>query len=79
MKANPMFVDVDMSYRAGKPQLDVLVDRERAASLGILAAPLGQSLRVLLGRDKVGDFRQGGRTSEIKVMLPDDVLADPLR
>ncbi|HPB96418.1 MAG TPA: efflux RND transporter permease subunit [Polyangiaceae bacterium] len=78
MKANPMFVDVDMSYRAGKPQLDVLVDRERAASLGILAAPLGQSLRVLLGRDKVGDFRQGGRTSEIKVMLPDDVLADPL-
>ena len=78
MKANPMFVDVDMTYRAGKPQLDVVVDRERAASLGIAAAPLGQALRVLLGRDKVGDFRQEGRTSEIKVLLPESVLADPM-
>jgi HAE1 family hydrophobic/amphiphilic exporter-1 len=33
---------------------------------------------VLLGRDKVGDFRQEGRTSEIKVLLPDSVLADPM-
>jgi HAE1 family hydrophobic/amphiphilic exporter-1 len=78
MKANTMFVDVDMTYRAGKPQLDVVVDRDRAASLGIAAAPLGQALRVLLGRDKVGDFRQEGRTSEIKVLLPDSVLADPM-
>lgn len=78
MKAHPMFVDVDMTYRAGKPQLDVVVDRERAASLGIAAAPLGQALRVLLGRDKVSDFRQDGRTSEIKVMLPESVLADPM-
>jgi HAE1 family hydrophobic/amphiphilic exporter-1 len=78
MKANPMFVDVDMTYRAGKPQLDVVVDRDRAASLGIAAAPLGQALRVLLGRDKVGDFRQEGRTSEIKVLLPESVLADPM-
>jgi HAE1 family hydrophobic/amphiphilic exporter-1 len=78
MKANPMFVDVDMSYRAGKPQLDVVVDRDRAASLGIAAAPLGQSLRVLLGRDKVADYRRDGQTSEIKVMLPDSVLSDPM-
>ena len=77
MKANPGFVDVDMTYRSGKPQLDVVVDRDRAASLGIAAAPLGQSLRVLLGRDKVADFRQNGTTSEIKVALPPSVLEDP--
>jgi len=78
MKANPIFVDVDMSYRAGKPQVDVVVDRDRAAALGIAAAPLGQSLRVLLGRDKVADFRKDGVSSEIHVALPDDVLADPM-
>jgi len=78
MKSNPIFVDVDMSYRAGKPQLDVVVDRDRAASLGIAAAPLGQSLRVLLGRDKIGDFREEGQTSDIIVKLPDSVLSDPL-
>jgi hydrophobic/amphiphilic exporter-1 (mainly G- bacteria), HAE1 family len=78
MKASSMFVDVDMTYRAGKPQLDVVVDRDRAASLGIPAAPLGQSLRVLLGRDKVADYRHDGQTSDIKVLLPDSVLSDPM-
>jgi len=77
MKADPRFVDVDMSYRTGKPQVDVVVDRDRAASLGIAAAPLGQNLRVLLGRDKVADFRDDAGTSEIHVVLPDSVLADP--
>lgn len=78
MKSNPGFVDVDMTYRTGKPQLDVVVDRDRASALGIPAAPLGQALRVLLGRDKVADFRQNGQTSEIHVVLPDTVLADPM-
>ena len=78
MQSNPMFIDVDMTYRAGKPQIDVAVDRDRAASLGIAAAPLGQSLRVLLGRDKVADFRENGVNSEIRVALPDQILADPM-
>ena len=78
MIESPMFVDVDTTYRAGKPQLDVVIDRDRAASLGIAAAPLGQSLRVLLGRDKIADYRQDLETSEVKVRLPDSVLSDPL-
>jgi hydrophobic/amphiphilic exporter-1 (mainly G- bacteria), HAE1 family len=77
MKTQPGFVDVDTTYRAGKPQLDVVVDRERAAAVGIPAAALGQNLRALMGGDKVTDFHQGGDTYDIKVKLPDAVLADP--
>ena len=77
MKEQPGFADVDVTYRAGKPQLDVAVDRERAAAVGVPAAALGQALRALMGGDKVTDFHQGGDTYDIKVKLPEATLADP--
>jgi HAE1 family hydrophobic/amphiphilic exporter-1 len=77
LATNPGFVDVDTTWRTGKPQLDVIVDRERAASLGIPAAVLGQNVRALMGGDKVADFHEGGDTYDIKVRLPPAVLADP--
>jgi HAE1 family hydrophobic/amphiphilic exporter-1 len=77
MRANPGLVDVDTTARLGKPQLEVVVDRERAATLGVPAAALGQNVRALMGGDKVTDFHEGGDTYDIKVRLPPDVLADP--
>jgi hydrophobic/amphiphilic exporter-1 (mainly G- bacteria), HAE1 family len=77
MKEQPGFVDVDTTYRAGKPQLEVALDRERAAAVGVPAASLGQALRALMGGDKVTDFHQGGDTYDIKVKLPEAVLSDP--
>jgi HAE1 family hydrophobic/amphiphilic exporter-1 len=77
MLANPGFADVDTTWRTGKPQLDVVVDRERAAAMGIPAASLGQNVRALMGGDKVADFHEGGDTYDIKVRLPPAVLADP--
>jgi HAE1 family hydrophobic/amphiphilic exporter-1 len=77
MLENPGLADVDTTWRGGKPQLDVVVDRERAAALGIPAASLGQSVRALMGGDKVTDFHEGGDTYDIKVRLPPALLADP--
>ncbi len=73
---DPMFVDVDTTHRIGKPQLDVILDRDRAAALGIPAASVGQALRSFLGGDKVAEYRDGGKTYEITIALPPDVLAD---
>ena len=77
MKKNPGFVDVDTTWRSGKPQLDVEVDRERAAAFGIPAAVVGQNVRALMAGDKVSDFHEGSDTWDIKIRLPPDVLSDP--
>lgn len=76
MREHGGFVDIDTTYRTGKPQLDVRLDRDRAASLGIPAASVGQALRAFLGGDKVAEYREGGKTYEIKLRLPDEILAD---
>ncbi len=77
MLKNPGLVDVDMTYRSGKPQLSVDIDRERAASLGVPAVMLGTTLRAFLGGDAITQYREGGDTFDVKVKLPPDVLADP--
>ncbi len=77
MRRNPGLVDVDTTWRSGKPQLEVDVDRERAAALGIPAALLGQNVRALMGGDKVAVFHEGGDGYDIKVRLPPGILADP--
>lgn len=76
MVAHGAFVDVDTTYRTGKPELDVELDRDRAASLGIPAVSLGQTLRAFLGGDKITDYREGGKSYDVRIRLPDHVLAD---
>lgn len=71
------FVDVDSSYRGGKPQIDVTLDRERAALLGVPAGQVASTLRAFLGGDEVTTFRDAGDTYSIRLALPDAVRADP--
>ena len=42
MKSNPGLTDIDTTYRSGKPQYDVRIDRERAAQLGVPGRPGGR-------------------------------------
>ncbi|AFE09622.1 FAD linked oxidase [Corallococcus coralloides DSM 2259] len=75
MKSNPGLTDVDTTFRSGKPQYDVRIDRERAAKLGVPAAQVGLSLRAYLGRDEFMTYREGGETYDVKLRLPDATLA----
>lgn len=72
MAASPLFSDVDSTYRPGKPQVTVRIDRDRAASLGIPVATIGTSLRAYLGGDDFAKFRQGTDSYDIRLKLPQD-------
>jgi HAE1 family hydrophobic/amphiphilic exporter-1 len=47
----PGIVDVDTTLRLTKPELRVSIDRQRAADLGVEAADIAQSLRIMVGGD----------------------------
>jgi HAE1 family hydrophobic/amphiphilic exporter-1 len=80
MAATPaLYSDPDSTYRPGKPQISVEIDRDRAASLGVSTAALGQTVRAFLGGDDFATFRQGTDSWDIRLKLPPDVLADPQR
>src|SRR5512138_374939 len=77
MKENKGFVDVDSTYRAGKPLLSVRLDRDRAASVGVPAAMVGSTLRAFLGGDKFTSYREKGEQYDVRLRLPEAVRSDP--
>jgi HAE1 family hydrophobic/amphiphilic exporter-1 len=77
MRAQPGFVDVDTTYSGGKPELDVALDPQRAAALGVQAASVGGALRAFMGGDEVTQFRDRGESYSVVLALPDALRADP--
>jgi HAE1 family hydrophobic/amphiphilic exporter-1 len=54
----PGLVDVDTTLRMTRPELRVFIDRDRAADLGVDAADIAGSLRIMVGGDdEVSRFR----------------------
>ncbi|MBN1606612.1 MAG: efflux RND transporter permease subunit [Polyangiaceae bacterium] len=66
------FVDVETSYRGGKPEIDIEVDRERAAALGVPVASIASTIRTLLAGDAVSDLKSGADAYDITLQLPPD-------
>lgn len=72
----PGFVDVETSLQGGTPELGLRVDRERAASLGVPVASVGNTVRALLAGDPVSEIKEAGEAYEIVVRLPESARQD---
>jgi HAE1 family hydrophobic/amphiphilic exporter-1 len=65
--------DPAITYKPGRPERSLLVDRERAADLGVSFATIASTLRLAVEGDVVGQFREGEQESDIRVQLrPED-------
>jgi multidrug efflux pump len=58
-------VNLDTDLRLNKPQLEVSIDRERAAGLGVSVADIGTALETLLGGRVVSDFKRGSKQYDV--------------
>ncbi len=67
MKTIPDVVDVDSTLITGKPELRVLIDRERAADLGVRVGDIAQALNTLVAGQKVSTFNAGTDQYNIRV------------
>ncbi|MDH3509757.1 MAG: efflux RND transporter permease subunit [Gammaproteobacteria bacterium] len=58
-----VFADIDMKF--DRPQTDIVIDREKAANLGIDMQQLGSELGVMLGGRYVNRFNIDGRSYKV--------------
>ena len=72
LKNNPALLDVDTSYRPGKPEYQVLVDLKSAQRLGVTSARVGQELRAQVEGVTPAVFREKGLEYDIRVRLQPD-------
>jgi multidrug efflux pump len=67
----PGLVDVDTDLRMNSPQLDIAVDRDKAAAMGIEIDTLGRTLETMLGGRQVTRFKQEGEQYDVVVKIAD--------
>jgi HAE1 family hydrophobic/amphiphilic exporter-1 len=65
------FADVDISYRSGKPELDVEIDQKHAADLGVDALQVAATVRTLVAGEIATEFASHGDRYDLRVQLPD--------
>ncbi|MDT8369288.1 MAG: efflux RND transporter permease subunit [Longimicrobiales bacterium] len=73
----PGLVGVDTDVDLNKPQLQITVDRPRAASLGVDVAEIATTLQVLLGGNDLSEYKEGNERYEVMVQLVDSLRATP--
>jgi len=67
LKSLPDVVDVDSTLVTGKPELRVVIDRARAADLGVRIGDVAQSLNTLVAGQKVSTFNAGTDQYDVRV------------
>jgi HAE1 family hydrophobic/amphiphilic exporter-1 len=76
MERVPEIADVRVSRREGRPEQNLIVDREKIADLGLSVSQIAQVVQTNVGGSRAGVFREGGEEFPIVVRLqPDDRLS----
>lgn len=67
----PGITDVTVSRKAGVPQEEIRVDRNKAADLGLSVRDVTDMLGTAVAGRKAGEYRSGGSSHPIRVQLRD--------
>ena len=70
-------INVDTDLRLNKPQLDLTIDRERAAGLGASVTDIGSTLETFLGGRVVTNFKRGTKQYDCILQLKPSARATP--
>jgi multidrug efflux pump len=70
-------INLDSDLRLNKPQLDIDIDRERAANLGVSVTAIGSTLETFLGGRTVTNFKRGTKQYDVIVQMRPQSRATP--
>ncbi|HNT36751.1 MAG TPA: efflux RND transporter permease subunit, partial [bacterium] len=61
--------DVETSFEKGKPEIQIIIDRKRAADLGLSARTIAETIETYMTGTVAGQFRVEGEEFDIRVRL----------
>ena len=64
-RKDPIFANVDVNLKFNKPELQVTIDRMKAAELGVSVFDVSQTLQLALSGRRFGYFIQNGRQYQV--------------
>ncbi len=67
LKKFPGSVDVDNTLVVGQPELRAIIDRDRAADLGVQVADVATTLQVFVGGLKISSYAEGGEQYDVRL------------
>jgi multidrug efflux pump len=71
------FRSIRINLVLNKPQLEVAIDRERAADLGMSVRDISTTLQILLGGVDISTFKLDGETYNVIAQLPREARSSP--
>jgi multidrug efflux pump len=73
----PELVNADSNYQERKPQMNISVDRDRSAALGVSLVSVGRTLETMLGSRRVTTYIDRGREYNVILMGKEADRASP--
>ncbi len=64
-KNNPGFIGLDWDYKETKPQIQVKIDYNRAAELGVKVSTIGRTLETMLGSKRATTYIEKGEEYDV--------------
>jgi len=74
---NPNFLGVDTDLRLNKPELNITVNRERAADMGVSVEAIGRAIETMMGGRQVTRFKRAGEQFDVIVQVEADARNTP--
>jgi hydrophobic/amphiphilic exporter-1 (mainly G- bacteria), HAE1 family len=76
LKTIPDAVDVDSTLISGKPEVQLIIDRDTAADLGVRVGDISQALNTLVAGQEATTFNEGNEQYEVRVRAVNNFRTD---
>ncbi len=76
IKDMPDLTDIRDDYRKGKPEIRVIIDREKAWKVGLNTQFIGLTVQAAIDGRKAGEYREGDEEYDVMVRFPKSFRED---
>lgn len=76
LKQDPSFRDPDTSIEVGTPEIRVVIDRTKAADLGVKAGDIAQALNILAAGQRISTYNEGSDQYDVIVQADEQFRRD---